>query len=142
MNPEKMPAPHASPERTPVDYGRSVEYGSPPLSLEQVGEKPREQEQAIQSAEREPGPAAPPPILPMPAPQSQVVPMPVVATQTDNTNPVVAADDDLIEREWVDKAKKIIAETRDDPYKREREVSKLQADYLRKRYGREIGVST
>lgn len=140
MNPE-MPAPQFTPERTPVDYGRNVEYGAPQLNPEKTGEKSREQEQAIQPGEREPAPAAPPPVLPMPAPQPQVVPMPVVTTQSDD-NPVVAADDDLIEKEWVDKAKKIIAETRDDPYKREREVSKLQADYLRKRYGREIGVST
>ena len=42
---------------------------------------------------------------------------------------------------WVDKAKKIIAETKDDPYRREREVSKLQIEYIRRRYGREIGDS-
>lgn len=136
MNPEM---PHFTPERAPVDYNRSVEYGG--MRPETVGEQSKEQEQAIQLGEREPGPTAPPPILPMPA-QSQVVPMPAVPAPTDNSNPIVAADDDLIEKEWVDKAKKIIAETRDDPYKREREVSKLQADYLRKRYGREIGVST
>lgn len=138
MNPE-MPAPQFTPERAPVDYNRSVEYGG--LRPETVGEQSREQEQAIQPGEREPGPAAPPPVLPMPA-QSQVVPMPVMPVANDDNNPAMAADDDLIEKEWVDKAKKIIAETKDDPYKREREVSKLQADYLRKRYGREIGVSS
>jgi hypothetical protein len=56
-------------------------------------------------------------------------------------NPIAANDDDLIEKEWVDKAKKIILQTKDDPYRREQEVSKLQADYLRKRYGKELGVS-
>ena len=56
-------------------------------------------------------------------------------------SPSVADDVDLIEKEWVDKAKKIITETRDDPYRREQEVSRLQADYLRKRYGKELGVS-
>ena len=50
-------------------------------------------------------------------------------------------EDDLIEKEWVDKAKRIIADTRDDPYKREKEISKLQIEYIRKRYGREIGDS-
>jgi len=63
-----------------------------------------------------------------------------VATPSDD-NPAVAADEDLIEKEWVDKAKKIIAETRDDPHKREQEVGKLQADYLKKRYGKELGSS-
>lgn len=56
-------------------------------------------------------------------------------------NPIIAADEDLIEKEWVDKAKKIISETKDDPYRREQEVSKLQADYIEKRYGRRIGQS-
>ena len=55
------------------------------------------------------------------------------------TIPLIANDDDLIEKEWVDKAKSIIAETKDDPYKREHEVRKLQIEYVRKRYGKEIG---
>ncbi len=55
--------------------------------------------------------------------------------------PLVANDDDLIEKEWVDKAKKIITETRDDPHRREREVGKLQVDYLKKRYGKDLGAS-
>ena len=46
--------------------------------------------------------------------------------------------DDLIEKEWVDKAKKILVETKDDPYRREREINKLQIEYVRKRYGRTI----
>jgi hypothetical protein len=59
----------------------------------------------------------------------------------EDDTPVAASDDDLIEKEWVDKAKKIIMQTKDDPYRREREVNKLQADYLRKRYGKELGSS-
>ena len=78
-----------------------------------------------------------------------VLPMPtlgqddaVAATTTDDTSlPLVAADEDLIEKEWVDKAKKVILETKDDPYRREQEVKKIQIDYVRKRYGREIGDS-
>jgi hypothetical protein len=75
------------------------------------------------------------------------LPAPVTndATKTDDTaisdNPVVANDDDLIEKEWVDKAKKIVAETKDDPYRRDDEVNKLQVDYLKKRFGRELGVA-
>ena len=76
------------------------------------------------------------------------LPTPVVAVSqstaapvSDDSTPSVAGDDDLIEKEWVDKAKKIIADTRDDPYRREKEISKLQIEYIRKRYGREIGDS-
>jgi hypothetical protein len=60
---------------------------------------------------------------------------------TIGSTPLVANDDDLIEKEWVDKAKKIVEDTRDDPYRREKSVNKLQIDYLKKRYGRELGVA-
>ncbi len=76
-----------------------------------------------------------------------VLPMPTLTQDDasviadDVSLPLVAADEDLIEKEWVDKAKKIIQETKDDPYRREQEVKKIQIDYVRKRYGREIGDS-
>ena len=78
-------------------------------------------------------PAMPTPLI--------ATPDPAVAAASNSDVPDVAGDDDLIEKEWVDKAKKIIADTRDDPYRREKEISKLQIEYIRKRYGREIGDS-
>ena len=59
--------------------------------------------------------------------------------QLSDDTPLVAGDNDLIEKEWIDKAKKIIEETRDDPYTRERSINKLQIEYIKKRYGRELG---
>lgn len=113
----------------------SPEYG-PNRTPERVEPSPERSHEAANPAV----PAAP-----------VVLPTPVVVPATPATddgtavssdgNPVVAADEDLIEKEWVDKAKKIIAETRDDPHRREREVGKLQADYLKKRYGKELGSS-
>lgn len=79
-------------------------------------------------------------------PSAPALPVPVIAQptpaqddSTDDAAVLLASDDDLIEKEWVDKAKKIIADTKDDPYKREYEISKLQIEYIRRRYGREIG---
>lgn len=84
-------------------------------------------------------PVKPLPQLPsLPAPQSTAKP---VVVPVGDTNPISASDEDVIEKEWVDKAKKIVAQTKDDPYAQEKEVSKLQADYLKKRYGREIKIS-
>ena len=91
--------------------------------------------------------AAPPPaqgtIPPLVVPVPTAVPLPsddsVSSTVAADDLPTVANDDELIEKEWVDKAKKVIAETKDDPYRREQEVSRLQVDYLAKRYGRELG---
>lgn len=91
------------------------------------------------SAAEAAGITAPQVVLPQPVvaqpltnPDSQTVP-------SDDNATLIANDDDIIEKEWVDKAKKIIAETKDDPYRREVEISKLQIEYIRKRYGREIG---
>jgi len=56
-------------------------------------------------------------------------------------NPLIAADEDVIEKEWVDKARKIIDETKDDPHARSARVSDLQKDYLKKRYGKVLGAS-
>ncbi|MEI6054214.1 MAG: hypothetical protein WCQ49_02475 [Candidatus Saccharibacteria bacterium] len=78
-----------------------------------------------------------------------VLPQPVVDDNNDvasttkgfDEDSLDAGDVDLIEKEWVDKAKKIVAETRDDPHMREEGISKLQVDYLKKRFGKEIGHS-
>jgi len=70
---------------------------------------------------------------------SQIVPV-AGNSDSDSTDdtPLVASDDDLIEKTWIDKAKHIVSETKTDPYQQEREVSKLQASYLLKRYGKQI----
>lgn len=60
----------------------------------------------------------------------------------DSTTPTVATDDDNIEKEWVNKAKSIIAETKSDPYLQEEKVSKLQADYLQKRYNKKVKLNS
>ena len=116
----------------------SAEYGAnnpelrPEQSNERVGEKSPEPATARAEAAQIAMPSLPTPVLPT---QTST---PVSA---DDDIPSVAADDDLIEKEWVDKAKKIITETRDDPHRREREVGKLQVDYLKKRYGKDLGAS-
>lgn len=65
----------------------------------------------------------------------------VVDDTSITLNPIAAKNDDLIAKEWVDRAKKIVSETKDDPYQQEKEVNKLQKDYLQKRYGKEIGFA-
>lgn len=77
--------------------------------------------------------AVPIPVIPqMPDPVGQTQ-----AAKTDD-NPLIAADEDVIEKEWVEKAKKVIAETKHDPYLQEQAVSRLQADYQMKRYGKTV----
>jgi hypothetical protein len=137
MNPE-LPAPQFNPEQGMPSREQASEYGQPFQNPERAGERSPEREQNMQNVDRQTAPAMPPALPVVPAPQ--VVPAPSVAHQAPSDDlPALAGDDDLIEKEWVDKAKKIISETRDDPYKREQEVNRLQADYLRKRYGKELG---
>lgn len=107
-----------------------------------------EQQPKVETRENLPAPvggdpsfaAAPIPVLP-PA-QSPITATAPTSSPVSDDNPIVAADEDLIEKEWVDKAKKIISTTKTDPYLQEKEISKLQADYLNKRYGKELKIST
>lgn len=55
--------------------------------------------------------------------------------------PIEAHDLDLIEKTWVEKAKMIVARTHGDPYLQNKALSQVKADYIRKRYGRDIKVS-
>ena len=134
-----LPPPAIERMPPPVNYERSGEVlplpPTPETGLEQYSERHEQKAEAAIAAQQ----ATIAPVLPTP-----VVPVPVVdntAVQAVNDTPLVANDDDLIEKEWVDKAKKIIVDTRDDPHRREQEVGKLQADYLFKRYGKELGAS-
>jgi len=82
--------------------------------------------------------AAPVAVPPVPPP---IVPVNDVVQNAASATPLVAADEDLIEKEWVDKAKEIILQTRDDPHARTQKVNELQRDYLQKRYNRVMGAS-
>jgi len=76
-----------------------------------------------------------------PAPRSVQPTASSPIVQPVTTGPLVAADEDVIEKEWVDKAKKIIQETKDDPHGRTERVNELQRDYLKKRYNKELETS-
>lgn len=56
-------------------------------------------------------------------------------------SPAVADDKDDIEKEWISKAKRIVEQTKSDPYLQERAVSRLQADYMKKRFNKDIKLS-
>lgn len=62
--------------------------------------------------------------------------IPVSSTTAD----LPAHDTDLIEKEWVERAKHIVAQTQDDPFKQKNEMSKAKADYIKKRFDKTIPV--
>ncbi len=49
-----------------------------------------------------------------------------------------AHDADRIEKVWVDKAKAVISKTQDDPFAQKREMSKVKAEYIQKRFNKTI----
>jgi hypothetical protein len=74
------------------------------------------------------------------------VPMTPVAVPPTGTSipaavPQIADDVDLIEKEWVDKAKEIVAATRQDPYQQNKELNRFRADYIQKRYNKVIKLN-
>lgn len=130
-NAEKFVPPFRTPEQSPY----------PP-----VGSQP-EKAPPIEQGEQKTGAGAGDvggPMLPPPLPVAQSVQttsdnaaQTTVASAIDD-NPLNADDVDVIEKEWVVRAKQIVNQTKNDPYQQEHEVSKLQADYLRKRFGVEV----
>ncbi len=98
------------------------------------------------------GPAAPestgtampamPTSIPLPMPPTlpaSLRPTSMVSSIGTQGNPALASDDsDLIEKEWVNKAKQIVEQTKDNPYQQSEELTVFKADYMKKRYNRAI----
>lgn len=80
----------------------------------------------------------PPAAVPLPDPAAAVDPG---GTTAVSATPAIADDSDLIEKEWVVKAKEIVEKTKHDPYLQTKEMSKVKADYLKKRYNKDLKVS-
>ncbi|OYW42113.1 hypothetical protein B7Z28_01765 [Candidatus Saccharibacteria bacterium 32-45-3] len=136
MEPE-LQAPRLTPENAPDQSQDNLEkqlYRSPEVSPETHQEHQEQRSEAASRVAESTQIALPTPVI-----------VPSMHTDDDaavtTDSPLVANDDDLIEKEWVDKAKQIISETRDNPHAREEAIARLQADYLRKRYGKELGSS-
>ena len=134
MKPENLPVPNG-PEQQPVNvpqHGERIPVlptpeGGLDVGLERV-EQTAEATAAVVDATYQGAPLPPPPPQPTPT-----------AAPADG-NPIAAGDEDVIEKEWVDKAKKIIQETKDDPFERTNRVNELQRDYLKKRYNKDLGT--
>lgn len=77
-----------------------------------------------------------PPVPPPAAPVADDTSQPTASATTD----LPAEESDLIEKEWVQRAKHIVAATQDDPYKQKSEISKAKADYIQKRFNKTIKV--
>jgi len=130
-----------TPEQAPSHYENNVESGVDTAKAEkgvlETGAERREQASEAAAAIADSSlPTALPPLAntsALPSDDSSIV------QDDDQSLPLVANDDDLIEKEWVDKAKSIVNNTKTDPYSQEKAVNGLQKAYKKKRYGREPG---
>jgi hypothetical protein len=114
----------SAPEQTPV--------GPTPEKMPGAGEHPGA---AMQPVMQPPAPLVPATQVPSQAPP--VKPAHPVGTSV----PAIASDADLIEKEWVEIAKQIVEKTRSDPHVQNKEINKFKADYMKKRYDKDIKVT-
>lgn len=53
-----------------------------------------------------------------------------------------AGDVDIIEKAWIDKAKHIVDQTSSDPFEQQKMISKVKADYIKKRFNKDIKIDS
>lgn len=142
MQPEISPSTTPSAEHLPPApiMGPEGMPSLPPLDA-RFEQGQQRVEQAAEAGARASDAAAPAATAVPVAPQAPVAPPPQAPSASTSATPLVAADEDLIEKEWVDKAKQIIEQTKDDPHARSKMVTELQRDYMQKRYGKVIGAT-
>lgn len=71
----------------------------------------------------------------MPVPMTQ----PIASSGADDH--LIADDVDVIEKEWVERAKQVIKLTSHDPHLETKELSKLKATYIKKRFNKDIPLA-
>lgn len=139
-------APQFSGEQPSYQPSNPEKSQATPKTSEVLPAQPLEQLRSIETHEQITGAGVADNAPPAAVAVTPTVTVPPVAVQDNNSgvvagsNPATASDDDVIEKEWVNKSKKIIAATKGDPHLKEKEVSKLQADYMLKRYNKQVKV--
>jgi hypothetical protein len=141
MNPTNKETP-GIPVPMPAEQAGAVPGGLPGETAARPGEQPVINTEKALIPGLQP-PAVLPTTIPLPVPSAMAAAVPAGQPAIPVPNPALLADDDkdLIEKEWVDKAKQIVERTRDDPYKQSEELTVFKADYIKKRYGKTIKVS-
>jgi hypothetical protein len=117
------------------------EIGRPPADgQEALSEKALEQRPQTEAAQAKQKPQfpAPPSVQTIPVSQPQAGQSSKPKSAKAVTGGLTALEGDRIEKQWVESAKSIIAQTQDDPYNQKRQMSKIKADYIKKRFDKTI----
>lgn len=115
----------------------------PPLTPGQEAAAEQAMEKTVREEDNVGKHKSPPVDLPAAPPVPPVISIPISTTEADSSKDTAgsnlpAADSDRIEKEWVDRAKAIVSQTRSDPYSQKNEISKTGADYRKKRFNKSI----
>lgn len=119
---EQLPAQPPSPEGE-AKQGRTVE--APAARPETSGNRPM-------------APALPAVPQDIPAADQPVIAAPPQDVTAPADTGISDANPDHIEHEWVNKVKNVVASTRDDPYMQKDQMSKVKAEYIKKRFNKQI----
>lgn len=106
-------------------------------------QRPASQEAGVGKSAPQPGSTAVPdisqiPQTPVKVPDDATGQPAQTGAVSPSTKGLKAGDADLIEKEWVHRAKNIIQQTHDDPHRQKSEMSKVKADYIQKRFKKAI----
>lgn len=110
--------------------------------------------QTPQQAAQQGSQAPPPSPMPLPPPPQQAVsqhpqqaaPAPSGISKEEDSlaQALVSAivdDGDVIEKEWVNKAKQVVLANRNDPHRLSEEMMLFRANYMKQRFGKDVKLS-
>lgn len=124
-------------EQQPVmDLPPVGDTGNLPEVIERQGSE--RNPELLPAAQRDdPVTSVPSPVQPV-WPSASPRPSAAQPSVSNTQNPSIADDVDLIEKEWVEKAKEIVEKTKDNPYLQNKAISEFKADYIKKRYNKDL----
>ena len=139
MNPSSRETPNSGPEPAGEQFQLPSSEGGGESDPSKTPEK------AVSAPEKAPGSPKSPLIAsvaakPVSTPKAKNAQTDVSST-SQTTSSLPLDDTDLIEKEWVNKAKQIVERTRDDPHKQSEELTLVKADYMKQRYNKTIKVN-
>lgn len=103
-----------------------------PSSQESIGNKPIARPSAV------PSPVSV--VADQTQPQQPLLDEPVSTSKSAivDTSSLQAVDQDRIEKSWIDAVKILSTKTKSDPFSQNKEMSKVKADYIHKRFNKTI----
>lgn len=106
---------------------------------------PASPEKPLIPSDKEPNSEGAPKSTPIPAISVQATTTPIASNPTADGSDLTiststSADADVIEKVWVDKAKKVIEETRTNPGEQVKILNNVKAEYQKKRFNRDFKI--